>query len=85
MYRRFTGKYAQNVKRLTEGFKLGALSCEDERGNLVTDAQRTLRLWRHHILKNKIALFLYPPHRMYISFVNTFVTHRNNNLGPYVP
>ena len=29
--------------------------------------------------------FLYPPHRGYISFVNTFVTHRNNDLGPYVP
>ena len=28
---------------------------------------------------------LYPPHRGYISFVNTFVTHRNNDLGPYVP
>ena len=30
-------------------------------------------------------VFLYPPHRGYISFVNTFVTHRNNDLGPYVP
>ena len=30
-------------------------------------------------------LFLYPPHRGYISFVNTFVIHRNNDLGPYVP
>ena len=30
-------------------------------------------------------LFLNPPHRGYISFVNTFVTHRNNDLGPYVP
>ena len=28
---------------------------------------------------------LYPPHRGYISFVNTFVTHRNNDLRPYVP
>ena len=25
-------------------------------------------------------LFLYPPHRAYISFVNVFVTHKNNNL-----
>ena len=29
--------------------------------------------------------FLYPPQRGYISFVNTFVTLRNNDLGPYVP
>ena len=28
---------------------------------------------------------LYPPHRGYISCVNTFVTPRNNDLGPYVP
>ena len=28
--------------------------------------------------------FLYPPQRGYISFVNTFVTPRNNDLGPYV-
>ena len=32
-----------------------------------------------------ITQFLYPPHRGYISFVNTFVTPRNNVLGPYVP
>ena len=25
--------------------------------------------------------FLYPPHREYISFVNTFVTPRNNDVG----
>ena len=30
-------------------------------------------------------LFLYPPQRGYISFVNTFVTPRNNDLAPYVP
>ena len=29
--------------------------------------------------------FLYPPQRGDISFVNTFVTPRNNDLGPYVP
>ena len=29
--------------------------------------------------------FVYPPQRGYISFVNTFVTTRNNDLGPYVP
>ena len=41
------------------------------------------------IMKNKILnqkyLVLYPPQRGYISFVNTFVTPRNNDLGPYVP
>ena len=31
------------------------------------------------------AHILYPPHRGYISFVNTFVTPRNKDLGPYVP
>ena len=29
-----------------------------------------------------IESFLYPPQRVYISFVNTFVTPRNNDLGP---
>ena len=38
----------QNLKRLTEGFKPGASSCGDDRGNLLRDAQRMLRLWRHH-------------------------------------
>ena len=33
----------------------------------------------------KIYAFLYPPQRGYINFVNTFVTPRNNDLGPYVP
>ena len=28
---------------------------------------------------------IYTPQRGYISFVNTFVTPRNNDLGPYVP
>ena len=32
-----------------------------------------------------VSMFLYPPQRGYISFVNTFVTPRNNALGPYVP
>ena len=32
-----------------------------------------------------IPKLLYPPQRGYISFVNTFVTPRNNDLGPYVP
>ena len=34
---------------------------------------------------NYTPLFLYPPHRGYISFVNTFVTPRNNDLGHFVP
>ena len=29
-------------------FELGTLSCWGERGNLVTDAQGVLSLWRHH-------------------------------------
>ena len=41
-------KFIKNVKRLTEGCKPGASSCRDEKGNLVTDAQGVLRLWRHH-------------------------------------
>ena len=39
--------FFKNVKHLTEGFKPGASSCMDERGNLVTDSQKVLRLWRH--------------------------------------
>ena len=31
-----------------EGFKPEASSCSDERGNLLTDAEGVLRLWRHH-------------------------------------
>ena len=36
-------KFFKNVKR-----KPGASSCRAERGNLTTDAQGVLRLWRHH-------------------------------------
>ena len=36
-------KFFKNVKSLTEGFKPSASFCRDERGNLVTDAQRVLR------------------------------------------
>ncbi|XP_060665808.1 uncharacterized protein LOC132798106, partial [Drosophila nasuta] len=32
----------------TNGFKTGASNCRDENGNLVTDTQCTLRLWRAH-------------------------------------
>ena len=35
--------------------------------------------------ENGISPFLYPPHRGYISFVNTFVIPRNNDLEAYVP
>ena len=38
----------RNFKRLTADFKHGVSLCWDERGNLVTDAQGVLRLWRHH-------------------------------------
>ena len=41
-------KFFKEVKRLTEGFKPGASSCRDERGNLVTDAQGVLRLCKDH-------------------------------------
>ena len=41
-------KFFKNIKRLTEGFKPGASSGRDERGNLVTDAQGMLRLWRYY-------------------------------------
>ena len=40
--------FFKNVKRLTKGFKSGASSRRDERGNLVTDVQGVLRLWRYH-------------------------------------
>ncbi|XP_060665650.1 uncharacterized protein LOC132797914 [Drosophila nasuta] len=36
------------VKRLTEGFKSGAVACRDDDGNLVTEAEVVLRLWRDH-------------------------------------
>ena len=34
---------------------------------------------------NSTIIIILPPQRGYISFVNTFVTPRNNDLGPYVP
>ena len=37
-------KFYQKAKCLTEGIKLGASSCKDENGNLVTDLQGILRL-----------------------------------------
>ena len=45
-YRNDARKFYQKVKRLTEGNKSGASSCKDKNGNLVTDLQGVLRLWR---------------------------------------
>ena len=41
-------KFYQKVKRLTQGYKPEVSSCKDENGNLVTDPQGVLRLWRKH-------------------------------------
>ena len=41
-------KFFENVKRQTNGFKTGATACRDKNGNLVTDVQSVLRLWRDH-------------------------------------
>lgn len=41
-------KFFQKVKRQTEGLKTGAFACKDENGDLVTDIDRMLGLWREH-------------------------------------
>ena len=41
-------KFYQKVRRLTEGFKTGAFSCKNKDGDLVTDVQSNLKLWREH-------------------------------------
>ena len=41
-------KFYERIKRQTEGLKPGANACNDENGNLVTDVQGFLRLWRDH-------------------------------------
>ncbi|XP_054085666.1 LINE-1 retrotransposable element ORF2 protein isoform X1 [Zeugodacus cucurbitae] len=41
-------KFYEKMKRLNEGFKTGASSCRDQGGNLVTDVQGILGLWREH-------------------------------------
>ncbi|XP_049316710.1 uncharacterized protein LOC125779404 [Bactrocera dorsalis] len=41
-------KFYEKMRRLTEGFKTGAYSCRTPQGDLVTDAQSILRLWREH-------------------------------------
>ncbi|XP_051864351.1 uncharacterized protein LOC127566365 [Drosophila albomicans] len=40
--------FYQRVKRLTQGLKSGAVACRDDDGNLVTEAEVVLRLWRDH-------------------------------------
>ena len=40
--------------------------------------------WIQELSFIRILIFLYPPQRGYIRFVNTFVTPRNNDLRPYV-
>ncbi|XP_049301820.1 LINE-1 retrotransposable element ORF2 protein isoform X6 [Bactrocera dorsalis] len=41
-------KFYDKMRRLTEGFKTGAYSCRTPKGDLVTDAQSILKLWREH-------------------------------------
>ena len=41
-------KFFEKIRRQTEGFKTGTTSCRDENGNLVTDIQGILGLWREH-------------------------------------
>ncbi len=41
-------KFYQKVRRLTEGFKTGAFSCKNKDGELSTDIQINLKLWREH-------------------------------------
>ena len=52
---------------------------------LIAVAIRQVRVCLQPWRKSNIDFFLYPPQRGYISFVNTFVTPTNNDLGPYVP
>nr|XP_043068191.1 uncharacterized protein LOC122321607 [Drosophila bipectinata] len=40
--------FYQRVKRLTQGFKTGTVACRDNDGNLVTETEVVLRLWRDH-------------------------------------
>ncbi|XP_049315624.1 uncharacterized protein LOC125779109 [Bactrocera dorsalis] len=41
-------KFYEKMRRLTEGFKTGAYSCRTPQGDLATDAQSILKLWREH-------------------------------------
>jgi sorting nexin-29 len=40
--------FYRRVKRMTQGYKSGSLACRRDDGNLVTDAETVLRLWRDH-------------------------------------
>lgn len=40
--------FYRRVKRMTQGYKSGSLACRSDDGNLVTDAEMVLRLWRDH-------------------------------------
>ncbi|XP_070137322.1 uncharacterized protein [Drosophila bipectinata] len=40
--------FYQRVKGLTQGFKTGTVACRDNDGNLVTETEVVLRLWRDH-------------------------------------
>lgn len=41
-------KFYQRVKHQTEGFGTGTSSCKDKEGNLVTDTDSVLRIWKEH-------------------------------------
>ena len=43
-----TRKFFQNVKRQTEGFKPRVSFCRDPDGNLVTDTNEVLQVWKNH-------------------------------------
>ena len=79
------------VNQQTAAFKnvLCIIIIEHDLCNIATVPSKQIYFVQASILRlrefdTKIT-FLYPPHRGYISFVNTFVTHRNNDLGPCVP
>ncbi|XP_054082617.1 uncharacterized protein LOC128920129 [Zeugodacus cucurbitae] len=46
--RRNARKFYEKMKRINESFKTGASSCRDQVGNMVTDVQGILGLWREH-------------------------------------
>ncbi|XP_073848775.1 uncharacterized protein [Musca autumnalis] len=41
-------KFYQRVKHQTDGFGTGTSSCRDQQGNLVTDTDSVLRIWKEH-------------------------------------
>lgn len=42
-------KFLEKIWQLTEELKTGASSCKAQRGDLVTDDQNILNLWREHL------------------------------------